>query len=278
MGENEMRKSSLLAAVLLLGAAPLFAQYGEAPIQSGQSDATSEENYDSGQTAIAVAQAGKPARKTVKRGIVGDETGVKDLFSRVSQAWASGDGDKLAALFTYEDSSYLNPQGLEFYGRKELAKYFSDELSGPLSGTQQTFSNINIRFYPLASIALVDCTATLSGQKNADGSTSDLIKTHVFGMAVNRTGKNWQVLLMRVFAFQKPPENESGVAVTPRASLSTSQAPAPTATATTTPEAMDELGLPILDLSLPVPSAGETAASGLPMPVATPTPTKKIKK
>jgi uncharacterized protein (TIGR02246 family) len=269
-----MRITGILATLLLLFAAPLSAQYGEAPVQTGQSATADEGNYDAPQPVA------KPSKKTVKRGVAGDETGVKDLFSRVSQAWAAADAQKFSMLFTAEDSSYMGPHGMEMNGRKEVQKFFSDEFSGTMNGTQLTFSDFLIRFYPLPSTALLDCTATLLGLKNTDGTTGDPVKFHVYGMAVNRTGKNWQVYLMRVYAFQKPPENEEGVAVTPRKALSASPAPTATAVATATPAAGDEFGLPILDISLPAPSAGETASSGLPMPVATatPTPTKDNKK
>jgi uncharacterized protein (TIGR02246 family) len=280
-----MKKTSLFTAALILCTAPLFAQYGEAPVKAGKA-AVADEGYDSEQPAAPVKST-KTAGKAVRRGLSGDETGVKDLFSRVSGAWAASDAQKLAGLFTAEDSSYLGPQGMELYGRRELEKFFADELSGAMAGTQQTFSDFNIRFYPLASVALVDCTATLMGQKNTDGTTADLAKTHIFSIAVNRTGKNWQVYLMRVFSFQKPAENEAGVSVTPRKPLSAAPAvaapaaaaPVAAATATVTTATTDELGLPVLDLNSPpaLPPA-DTMKSGLPMPVATATPTKDGKK
>jgi uncharacterized protein (TIGR02246 family) len=187
-----MKKLIAAASLLLLFAAPLFAQ-----------DQTTTPVADTAAPpADAPAPAAAPAPMAKKAG--GDEEGVKKHFQEASDAWNAGDAKAMAALYT-PDSSFISPMGDEGHGRKEIQKIFEDVFAGPMKGTQLTFDDFTIRFYPQPNIALVDCTGTLTGMKKPDGTDAGPFKAHHFCIIVNRTGKKWQTLVLRGYSFLTMP-------------------------------------------------------------------------
>ncbi len=178
----------------------------------------------------AAAAPASPKAKAPK----GDEDGIKKAFEEVSEAWAAGDAKAVASHFT-PDSSVINPMGMEGKGRRGVEKVAEADLSGPLKGTQQAFDDFNIRFYPMPNIALVDCTSTVTGMKKPDGTDADPMKLHLFAVMVNRTGKKWEALLVRPYAFLQPPAGSAAPAASTDASTApaASDASAAPATATT---------------------------------------------
>jgi uncharacterized protein (TIGR02246 family) len=192
-----MKKLFAVAGMLSLFAVPVFADEA-APAAAAPAAA-----------APAAPAAAAPVAKKAAA-MAGDEEGVKKAFEGVSAAWATGDAKAVASFFT-PDSSLINPMGMEGHGRKEVQKVIEGEFAGPMKGTQQTFSDFSIRFYPQPNIALVDCTATATGMKKPDGMDADPMKVHVFGIVVNR-GKQWQALAIRAFAPLAPPAADAAAA------------------------------------------------------------------
>src|SRR5258708_6012035 len=139
-----MKKLFAVAGMLSLFVVPVFADEA-APAAAAPAAAAP----------AAEAPAAAPAAKK-GAAMAGDEEGVKKTFEDVSTAWGTGDAKAVAAFFTL-DSSLINPMGMEGHGRKEVQKVIEGEFAGPMKGTQQTFSDFNIRFYPQPNIALVDC-------------------------------------------------------------------------------------------------------------------------
>lgn len=157
------------------------------------------------QTAAPAAAApapAAPAKKAGKKMAGGDEAGIKKSFEEVSQAWNAGDAKGVASLFT-EDGSLVNPMGMEGHGKAEVLKVIETEFAGPMKGTQQTFDDFSFTWV-MPNLALVDCTGTVTGMKNADGTDAEPMKVHVYGVIVNR-GKGWKARAIRAFAFLKPP-------------------------------------------------------------------------
>jgi uncharacterized protein (TIGR02246 family) len=203
-----MKKLISAASLLLLFAAPLFAQ---------DQTATPAASTAAPSADTTAAPAAAPAPMAKKAG--GDEEGVKKQFEDVSAAWAAGDAKAMAALFT-PDSSFISPMGEEGKGRKEIEKIFEGVFAGPMKGTQLAFDDFTIRFYPQPNIALVDCTGTVTGMKKPDGTDADPMKAHHFCIVVNRTGKKWQTLVLRGYSFLPMP-GEADVTAPAAASDST---------------------------------------------------------
>ncbi len=239
-----MKKFFAVAGMLLLST-PLLAQ-----------DQTAAPASDSAAPASAPDQAAAaaPAPKKAK-GAKGDEAGIQKAFEEISEAWASGDAHAIASHFT-PDSSLINPMGMEGKGREGVEKVAGADLAGPLKGTQQAFDDFNIRFYPMPNIALVDCTSTLTGMKKPDGTDADPMKLHLFAILVNRSGKKWEALLVRPYAFLQPPAGSaaSDASMAP-ASSNASTSPAASTDASTAPAASDASATPAAASSTPSDSS-----------------------
>lgn len=217
-----MKKLIAVVGVLLF-TAPLLAQ--------DQTAAPAANAAAPADQAAASAPAPKKA-KAHKAG--GDEAGIKKAFADISEAWAAGDAKAVASHFT-PDSTLINPMGMEGKGREGVEQVASADLTGPLKGTQQTFDDFSIRFYPMPNIALVDCTGNVTGMKKADGTDGDPMKFHIFAILVNRSGKNWEALLVRPYAFLQPPAAASAAdaSAAPAAASDASASSTPAAASTT---------------------------------------------
>jgi uncharacterized protein (TIGR02246 family) len=195
-----MNKIIAALGLLLLFVAPVFAEDAAAPAADANVAAP----------AADTAAPAKPAKKMkAMKAAGGDEEGIKKTFSEVSEAWATGDAKALAAHFT-DDSSIINPMGMEGHGKAEVLKVIQGEFEGPMKGTQQTFDDFNFTWV-MPNLALVDCTGTVTGMKKPDGTDADPMKIHVYGVVVNR-GKGWQSRAIRAYAFLKPPAAEDAAA------------------------------------------------------------------
>ncbi len=139
-----------------------------------------------------------------------DEAGIQKTFAKVSEAWSAGSAAGVASFFT-EDGSLINPMGMEGKGLAGVKKVIEAELAGPMKGTQQTFDDFSFTWV-MSNFALIDCTATVSGMKKADGMDAEPMKVHVYGAIVNR-GKGWKARSIRAFAYLQPPSAEAASAV-----------------------------------------------------------------
>ena len=153
--------------------------------------------------AAEAAPAAAPVKVVAKKAPVGhDETGIQKTFAKVSDAWSAGSAAGVASFFT-EDGSLINPMGMEGKSPAGVKKVIEAELAGPMKGTQQTFDDFSFTWV-MNNFALVDCTATVSGMKKADGMDAEPMKVHVYGAIVNR-GKGWKARSIRAFAYLQPP-------------------------------------------------------------------------
>ncbi|HVM32571.1 MAG TPA: nuclear transport factor 2 family protein [bacterium] len=152
-------------------------------------------------TASPAVAAPAPVKKKKMMG-GGDEQGIKKAFNAVATAWNDGDAKKVASFFT-NDATLINPMGQQGQGRDGVLQVITNDLTGPLKGTQQTFTDFSITFV-MPNLALVDCTANLTGMTAPDGTAAPATVFHFFGIVVNR-GNGWQARTARIFAFLPAP-------------------------------------------------------------------------
>ncbi|HEY5038827.1 MAG TPA: SgcJ/EcaC family oxidoreductase, partial [bacterium] len=112
-------KKFLASVAMLLFAVPVFADDTAAPAAASMPAAV--------QAPMAKKAKGHMSTK--------DEAGIKKTFSKVSEAWAAADAHGVASYFT-EDSSIINPMGIEGHGREGVQKVVEAEFAGPMKGTQ----------------------------------------------------------------------------------------------------------------------------------------------
>jgi uncharacterized protein (TIGR02246 family) len=136
----------------------------------------------------------------------GDEKGIKKAFNGLAQAWNAGDANGVASYFT-SDATLINPMGQQGQGSQGVLQVITGDLTGPLKGTQQSFSDYSFTFI-MPTLAMVDATATLTGMTAPDGTMAQPMSFHFFGIVVNR-GKGWQARTARIFAFVQPPSAAS---------------------------------------------------------------------
>ncbi len=215
-----MKKIFAVVGMLMLFAAPVFAQdANNAPAASS-----------------AAPAGGDPTPAPTKKGpkmAGGDEAGIKKAFADLSDAWSNGDAKAVASHFT-TDSTLINPMGMEGQGMDQVEKIIESDLSGPMKGTQQAFDNFSF-VWVMPNMALVDCTATITGMKKPDGTDMGPTQFHVYSVVVNRGGKGWKARAVRAYAFLQPPSaaGSGDASSTPTTSGAGSDAPAGGTTPTT---------------------------------------------
>ncbi len=196
------------------------------------------------------ASASKSVKANAKS--TNDEAGIKKTFTDFSQAWTAGDPKPLAA-FWVKDGSLINPFGQDAWNRGDIEKLVGADVQ-MMKGSTQTFDDFKFRF--ILNFALVDCTATISGLKNADGTDAANRSFHIYAALALRDNR-WYFLALRPYAFVPAP----GAAT---ANMTSSTSPS-----TTLPPASDaSVAIPPLDaVNTPVVSAVTTAVV---TPVVTP--------
>ena len=204
-----MKKLFAFTAMLLLCAAPLFAEDKAVP-DLPMEDAVETPTPEEISPPVDVVPAGAPPSLVKKdkeaRKKANDEAGIIKAFKGASAAWATGNARAVGKFFT-NDASLVNPMGHTGWGHQAVVKIIAADLKH-FEGSTQTFGNFKILFV-LPNLALVDTDATLSGVENPDGSNTT--NMHVYAVVVNRTGK-WQARALRVTAFLKPPAPAGAVA------------------------------------------------------------------
>jgi len=190
---------------MLFFASPLLAQDQAAPAANAAAPA-------------ADTAAAAPAKKAKAAMPAGDEDGIKAEFDNFSKAWAAGDAKARAACFT-PDATLINPFGVAANGRAEIQKLFEEENKTIANGTTHTFDNFKIHFV-MSNFALVDVDGTISGIKDPSGQPVPDVKSHLYGVVVNRGGKGWLMYAARPAIYAPMPGSE------PAAAADTSAAPA----------------------------------------------------
>ena len=146
-------------------------------------------------TAASKAPVPAPAVKA-KAKPMNDEAGIKKAFDEFSQAWAAADAKKLAS-FWVKDGSLINPFGQDAWNREDVEKLVGADTQ-MMKGSSQTFSDFKFRF--ILNFALVDCTATLAGMKNPDGTDAPSHTFHIYGALAQRDSR-WYILALRPYSF-----------------------------------------------------------------------------
>ncbi|MGH7738833.1 MAG: nuclear transport factor 2 family protein [bacterium] len=174
-----------------------------------------------GLTSTVFVQA-QTAGSSVSKKDRSSEKGIEKVFRGLAEVWNTGDVKAVDSFFTH-DATLINPMGESGQDRAGVLKVITDDLTGPLKGTQQSFSDFNFVFV-LSNLALVDATATLTGP---DGSTAAPTTFHFYGMLVKRA-KVWQIRSARIYAFSQP-------ATAPTAMVAATDDSAPPEIGTVTP-------------------------------------------
>jgi uncharacterized protein (TIGR02246 family) len=120
-------------------------------------------------------------------------------------AWNKHDA-KLMAGFFVADGELINPFGRRAKGTAEIEKLFTEEQTGPMTGTTYSGTIESIRYID-DDVAIVDVTGEITGMKRPDGSAAPAFKHHVTWIAEKRHGK-WMALGARAFSFIPAPAPE----------------------------------------------------------------------
>ncbi|GLY39695.1 hypothetical protein Amsp01_057190 [Amycolatopsis sp. NBRC 101858] len=90
---------------------------------------------------------------TTEAGTAADQAGIAALTQKVIAAWAYGDADGFANVFT-EDGTMILP-GIFKKGREEIRLFLKESFEGNYKGTQVTGRPIEIRFFTPDSGVLI---------------------------------------------------------------------------------------------------------------------------
>jgi uncharacterized protein (TIGR02246 family) len=185
-----MKRLLAVVATLLLFSTPLLAQDQASTPAAGDTAASA------------------PVKKAKAHMAGGDEAGIQQVFSDFATAWASGDAKTISSFFTW-DATLINPMGTEGQGMAGIQKVITADLAGPMNGTTQAFSDFSF-VWVMNNMALVDCTSTVTGMKNPDGSAAGPTPFHIYSVMVNRNNKGWKARAVRAYAFVQPPSAGNG--------------------------------------------------------------------
>jgi uncharacterized protein (TIGR02246 family) len=90
---------------------------------------------------------------TTEAGTAADQAAIAALTQKVIAAWAYGDADGFANVFT-EDGTMILP-GVFKKGREEIRAFLVESFAGNYKGTQVTGRPIEIRFFTADSGVLI---------------------------------------------------------------------------------------------------------------------------
>ena len=117
-----------------------------------------------------------------------DERAIRDLFERLLEDWARGDGEAYGSRFT-EDADYVAFDGTRTKGREEVSSSHQQLFDKFMKGTRLTGRIEGVKF-PVPGVALVHATGgTLMRGKTEPSPERDSIQTLV---AVKREGGEWR--------------------------------------------------------------------------------------
>jgi uncharacterized protein (TIGR02246 family) len=185
-------------------------------------------------TSAAPALKAKAKPVNDEAGIENREAEIKNRFDEFSQAWAAGDAKKMAS-FWVKDGSLINPFGQDAWNREDVEKILIADTQ-LMKGSTQTFDDFKFRFI-LTGFALVDCSATLAGMKNADGTDVPGKSFHIYAALALRDNQ-WYILALRPYAFAPMPgSTEAAASTSPASSMDATSTPAvsPAGTPSATP-------------------------------------------
>lgn len=117
-------------------------------------------------------------------------------------AWNKGDAEGVAKQFT-QDGTFATIDGQKATGREEIRRVISQELSGPMKGSQFDITVSSVRMVG-KDVAIVDTQVKVSGMeaKGPGGQAlTDLESTAV----ARREGKDWKIEALRSWPQLKMP-------------------------------------------------------------------------
>jgi uncharacterized protein (TIGR02246 family) len=91
-----------------------------------------------------------------------DTTAVREVLDQVYRAWAAGDADTFAALYT-DDVSVVMP-GVLNRGRTAVRDHMAAGFAGPLKGSAGVDEPIEIRLYGDTAVVLSTAGIRLAGE------------------------------------------------------------------------------------------------------------------
>ena len=110
---------------------------------------------------------------TTETGTAADQAAIAALTQKVIAAWAYGDADAFAGVFT-EDGTMILP-GVYKKGRDEIRAFLAESFAGNYKGTQVTGRPLEIRFFTPDSGVLISQGGVL-GPGETEVSDSQSIK------------------------------------------------------------------------------------------------------
>ena len=117
-----------------------------------------------------------------------DERAVRELFEKLLEDWARGDGEAYGSRFT-EDADYVAFDGTRTKGREKISSSHQRLFDKFMKGTRLTGRIEGVKF-PVPGVALVHATGgTLMRGKTETSPERDSIQTLV---AVKREGGEWR--------------------------------------------------------------------------------------
>jgi uncharacterized protein (TIGR02246 family) len=121
-----------------------------------------------------------------------DETAVRNIPQRFSQAWEKHDGHELAKIMAV-DVDFVNVGADWLQGRANFETYHTRLLSGRFKNSTLTPLKIAVRFLQ-PNIAVLHWSWTVQGDKNEDG-TPRQQRYGLFTMIVEKQSGEWLVVV-----------------------------------------------------------------------------------
>lgn len=118
-----------------------------------------------------------------------DHTAIRDVLTRLSDAWNNGDAAAYAALFT-EDADYITFFGHHTEGRQAIEDSHRSLFAGPLKGSKMTAAGIvKIRFLsPDAALIITTGGTSLEGEDKPDPGRNSIVS-----FTAVRTPDGWRL-------------------------------------------------------------------------------------
>jgi len=103
-----------------------------------------------------------------------DETTIKDIITRMIDAWNRGDGAQFAAPFT-EGADFIAFEGTHLKGRKQIREFHQRLFDSEFKGTRLEGAPKFVHFLgPAVAVMYAWGTTTLKGQTNASPSRDSM--------------------------------------------------------------------------------------------------------
>ncbi|WP_141772818.1 SgcJ/EcaC family oxidoreductase [Mycobacterium malmoense] len=146
-----------------------------------------------------------------------DEDAIRELVDRQVMAWAAGDPEAYASVFT-TDADYVTFLGSHYKGREAIAASYVSLFKKLLKGSRLDFEITQLRFLT-PDVALIHAKGAVakgirrSNRRNARVNTSVAVRTDgrwLFAASQNTTHRRFAEKLMRKFISGPLPSIDAG--------------------------------------------------------------------